>query len=129
MKTKNILIIIFLTAAIIYPQAERTIIKSTDFEASSYIEIKSSKSVFELKQEILSLSEQFSVNPVPTIAPAAKWNPNVFNYISIAWGGFMIYFWTLDGSGLGSTDAEKIVYGVMGAAFIIYGIIGSFDWE
>jgi len=128
MKTKNILIIIILTTAIIYPQTERANINTAESGATSYLKLTPQKTLLELKQEIISSYSHYSVNPIPAIAPAAKWNPNVFNYISIAFGGFMIYFWTFEGGGSNS-DADKIVYGAMGAAFIIYGIIGGFDWE
>ncbi|GAB4300277.1 MAG: hypothetical protein Kow0098_27530 [Ignavibacteriaceae bacterium] len=128
MKNKSILIIIVLTTAIIYPQTERAVINTTEFGATSYLESTPQKTLLELRQKINSLSDQYSVNLTSAIAPPAKWNPNAFNYISIAWGGFMIYFWALEGGGA-TSDAEKIVYGGLGAAFIIYGIIGSFDWE
>lgn len=82
------------------------------------------KSLYAIKNQILFNQIFNNQSPAPQPVPPPRWRPTFWSLFSVAWGGVGIYMATQS-----NKDTDKIMYSVLGAGFIIYGLIGSIDWD
>ena len=110
--------------------AQKVITNNFESPNSSQISLLKdcNNSLYELKYEICSQIINNSQTPSLTPPPASKFRPTTWSFVSIVWGGFILYAQVFEGISK-TSDAEKVVYSIMGVGFIVYGIIGSIDWE
>ena len=85
---------------------------------------ESSLTFFEFKQEFLYRALNLAQNPAYPPTPSPKFRPTVFSLLSIAWGAFIIHDTQKKENGV-----YKQLITILGVGFIVYGFIGSIDWE